>query len=165
MCPWSRFAALVAGSVGKIASAGPGLARPLGASSGGFPPAPFRLAARWLAHRALELQPVWIGEEHRIVALAILWIVGRRIDPRDLVPFQQGVEIIDVLALAELESIMVEADIAETVRMLLASASASPIHNSVLALLQPTASAKWYLGLKPRKPRPGRKSAASARCP
>src|SRR5581483_6674648 len=87
-----------------------------------FPAAPALALslARRLAHHALELEPVRVEEEHGIVAFAVVWIVGGRIDHGDAVLLQQRVEVVDVAPLAQLEGVVVEADVADAVRVLLA---------------------------------------------
>src|SRR6185369_8407771 len=86
----------------------------------------FRLAFRarlaLLSHRradhAFELQTVGVEKVDGIVALAVVRIVGRRIDHPRLHRLQHIVELVDVAALGELERIMVKADIADAMRML-----------------------------------------------
>src|SRR5262245_57189558 len=88
------------------------------AASSSFPRPEF--AARRLAHHALQLQAVGVGETHAIVAFAIGWIVGGRINHSDAMSLQQSVEVIDVSALAEFKGVVVETDIAQPVGALFA---------------------------------------------
>src|ERR1700685_1539676 len=68
-------------------------------------------------NHGFELHAVGIGEIDRVIAVAV--ILTRRIDHRHAVLFQERAEIVHRLAAGKLEDIVVEADIALAIFVLL----------------------------------------------
>ena len=66
---------------------------------------------------AFELQPVGIQEEDGVVILVILTC---RIDDGDAFLLQEGLQIVNILPAPQLEGVVVKADIADAMRVLLA---------------------------------------------
>src|SRR5262245_25668337 len=76
----------------------------------------FRLR-RWLVHHALELHAVRVGEIDRVVGGLV--VLAGRIDHRHAVLGEEGAERVHVPAARKLEGVMVEADVALAVLVLL----------------------------------------------
>src|SRR4051812_39646629 len=72
----------------------------------------FLLLGQFAVLHALQLDSIGIEEEHGVVVLVIL--VGRIDDPH-LLLFEEGLQRIDVAAAAQLEGVMMQADIADLV--------------------------------------------------
>src|SRR5262249_22022723 len=132
----------------------PSLAR---LSNAAFPPRPaFRLGltpllARRLEHHALELQAVGIKKEDRVIALAVLGIAGRRIDHLHVVLSKMSVEGVHVPPAAQLERIMVEADIADPMRAALALRVGFTDPEQRLAVAPTGGLARGIFALEPEK--------------
>src|SRR6478736_3338533 len=65
-------------------------------------------------HR-LELEAVGIEEEHRVIALAIAGIGGRRVENLDTLCEHEDVEFVDLRGALKLEGIMMKTDAAGAV--------------------------------------------------
>src|SRR6266511_3363848 len=74
---------------------------------------------RRLVHHALELHPVGVGEVHRVIAVVV--ILAGRIDHRHTVLGEESAEFVHVLSARQLERIVMEADVALAVLVLLAA--------------------------------------------
>src|SRR3954452_9697193 len=72
----------------------------------------FLLGGQLAVLHALEFEAIRIEEEHVVVVLVVL---VSRVDDLDLLLLEEGLQSIDVLPIAQLERIMMQADIADLV--------------------------------------------------
>jgi len=80
---------------------------------------------------ALQFQAVRIEEKHGIIVFVVF---GGRIDDRYTEILEKGLQLIDIFAAAQLERIMVEADVADAVFVLLALGICWPNPESGIAI-------------------------------
>src|SRR5262245_42652399 len=79
-----------------------------------FQPLALTFGGQFAVLHAFELEAIRVDEEHRIVVLVVL--VGR-IDDANALALEEGLQSVDVLPVAQLEGVVVQADIADAVAL------------------------------------------------
>src|SRR5215475_10047758 len=85
-----------------------------------FQPLALTFGRQFAVLHAFELDAIGVEEEHRIVVLIVL--VGR-IDDANALALEEGLQSVDILPVAQLEGVVVQADIADAVGLAALSGS------------------------------------------